>query len=49
MKNPTESEFYDRLNQIDEDKGIAIAGLCLAALSGLIIGIMIGYFAGIWF
>ena len=49
MQNPTETEFYDRLNKVDEGDGFAIAGLCLAALSGLIIGIIIGYFAGMVF
>ena len=42
----TEAEFYDRLNKTDKNKDLAIAGLCLAALLGLIVGIIIGYLAG---
>ena len=41
----TESEFYDKLNEIDDGHGWLI-GHCICAISGGVVGFVIGYFLG---
>lgn len=42
----SEKEFYDRCNDIDDDDKGWLIGLCLAAISGGVVGFIIGYFVG---
>jgi len=47
----TESEFYDRLNDIDKSEdgmndGFAIIAFGVAAISGSVVGFIIGYLLG---
>ncbi len=47
MKHPTQQEFYERLNKVDEDDDNGwLIGLVIAALSGSVVGFIIGYFVG---
>ena len=43
--NPTEREFYDKLNELDEKPSMIIAYIA-CAISGFIMGFIIGYFVG---
>lgn len=45
MKNPTERQFYERLNEIDSDCWWLV-GHCICAMSGGVVGFLIGYFLG---
>ena len=43
----TESEFYDRLNEIDADDGHGwLIGHLICAISGSVVGFIIGYLVG---
>ena len=48
MKNPTERQFYERLNEIDSDDDGSgwLVGHCICAMSGGVVGFLIGYFLG---
>lgn len=47
---PTEREFYDRLNEIDDDdKGYWLIAYGLMALSGFVVGVVCGYVFGLVF
>ena len=45
MKNPTERQFYERLNEIDsEDTGNWLGMAIIFAISGFTVGFIAGYF-----
>lgn len=47
MKKQTEQEFYDRCNKIDANDGSWwLAGHCICAIAGGVVGFLIGYFLG---
>lgn len=47
MEKQTEQKFYERLNKIDADDDYWwLAGHCICAISGSVVGFLIGYFLG---
>ena len=43
MKEISEQQFYDRLNELEENEGHILIGYFACALSGFIMGFAIGY------
>jgi len=46
MSKKTEQQFYDRLNELDDDGYGWLVGHCVCAICGGVVGFLIGFFLG---